>query len=53
MIKLISFSKAARLILVFAATFLITNVYAQKRVVSGKVTEQSTNEPIPGVNILE
>lgn len=53
MIKLISFSKVARLILVIAATFLITNVYAQKRVVSGKVTEQSTNEPIPGVNILE
>ena len=53
MIKLISYLKAARLILVFACTFLMLNVYAQKRMISGKVTEQSTNEPMPGVNIVE
>ncbi len=53
MIKLVGFSKAARLILVLVGTFLMINVYAQKRTVSGKVTDLATNEPVPGVNIVE
>lgn len=53
MVKLIGFSKTARIFLVIACTLFTVNTFAQKITISGKVTESGTNEPLPGVNIIE
>ncbi len=41
------------LMLMFFSTALLGNTYAQERTVSGKITDGSTGDPIPGANVLE
>ncbi|NLX27622.1 MAG: TonB-dependent receptor [Bacteroidales bacterium] len=53
MFKIIDFSKMSSFILVILCTFLATQAFAQKRTISGKVTESGTGLSLPGVNIIE
>jgi TonB-dependent starch-binding outer membrane protein SusC len=45
--------KGCRYLLVFALSFLTwSSIYAQERSVSGKVTDQASGDPLPGVSIV-
>jgi hypothetical protein len=47
--------RQTKILCVLTAIFIVgltTNLYAQNKTVSGKVTDAQTGEPLPGVNIL-